>query len=279
MSALLYDMICFPELPGNLYVPNSQEIKGGVLVLHGSEGGGWGMHDLDAQMLAAHGFVALAFTWCGSASSPVEGAPTDVWDVDLDKTIDAFDWLKDRPELKGKRCAIYGVSRGAEQALILATLSAEHPELPKPDAVATLVPSDTYVGGWSWSSWRRLRRRLLRQPDLAWRFRGDYLRREGEPIRIDLYDGPVLISHGEMDTLWDEGPLHTFLRLRLPFLGLEAPRSVERSHRLEARLKEAHRHVETQYFPWEGHGLSTWGRYAQQQKLIDFLNRTITGPA
>jgi acetyl esterase/lipase len=277
---MLYELIDCPEMPGSrLYMPTSLPIKGGVMVLHGSGGGDVETHDVHAHFLAAQGYAALAFTWCTSPAFPMDGVPIDVWDIDLERTVAAFRWLKARPEMAGKRAAIYGGSRGGEQALLLAAMSAQYPsEVPRPDAIVALVPSDETVGGWSWSSYRRLWRKLSGKPDLAWRWHGKYLPIL-VPIPIELYDGPVLLCHGALDTMWDEGPfqgkLRKFCQRVLRWWPFEMPKSVKRTERLEARLKNAQRPVEVQYLEWEEHIFSQWGEHAHRKKMIEFLGRTI----
>jgi alpha-beta hydrolase superfamily lysophospholipase len=251
MEKLLYSLQEFPELPGNLYLPTTTKIKGAVMVLHGSEGGGFGWHDNQAQFLAMHGFASLAFTWCGSPAAPVDGVPNDVINIQLDRTILAFNRLKERVELNGKRFAIYGGSRGAEQALILAALLAEDPELLQPDAVAAHAPSDTYVEGFSWN-WQSAGGSEPDDPSArAWFWRGRAVGMVGEPIPIERYTGPVLLSHGLEDDVWSQ----------------------ERTRRLERRLLKAKRNVEAIYLAGERHRLSTKGLHVYREKLIEFLER------
>ena len=40
------------SFPGRAYIPRDQDVRGGILVLHGSEGGGFGTHDRTAVLLA-----------------------------------------------------------------------------------------------------------------------------------------------------------------------------------------------------------------------------------
>jgi hypothetical protein len=40
------------RFPGRAYIPRDQDVRGGILVLHGSEGGGFGTHDRTAVLLA-----------------------------------------------------------------------------------------------------------------------------------------------------------------------------------------------------------------------------------
>lgn len=253
MSPLLYDLLECPDLPANFYVPNGQAIKGAVLLLHGSEGGGFGFHDIEGQFLAAHGIAALAFTWCGSPAAPVAGVPSEVINIDLERTIEAFRWLKSRPELKHKRIALCGVSRGAEQALILASLSARHAEIPQPDAVVAHASTDTYVQGFSYN-WKSGGGSQPDDPSArAWLWRGKVIGAIGRPIPIERFAGPSLLSHGDEDEIW----------------------SVNRTQRLEKRLLKAHRQVETLYLPGEKHHLSTKGLHAYRTRLVEFLDRML----
>lgn len=235
------------EVRANFYYP--AKAKGSVLLLHGSEGGGFGFHDVDAQLPASHGFAALAFTWCGSPAAPVDGVPQAVIDIDLDRTIEALKWLSERPGLEHVKIAISGVSRGAEQALILAALASTNSDIPKPDAVAALAPSDVYVQGFSWN-WSSVCGPIDDAPSAkSWRWHGEYIGEVGSPIPIETFDGKVLLMHGEEDEIW----------------------SVERSKRIEDRLRKAKRSVETLYMQGEKHRLSNRGLQMYRSKLVDFL--------
>jgi pimeloyl-ACP methyl ester carboxylesterase len=252
MAPLCYDLVECPDLPGNFYVPNRQSVKGAVLLLHGSEGGGFGFHNVDAQILAAHGFAALAFTWCGSPAAPVDRVPSAVINIDLERTIQALQWLRSRIE-SDNRLAICGVSRGAEQALILAALSAKHLEIPKLDAVATLAPTDVYVQGFSWN-WVSVGGSEPDDPFAkTWLWHGQPVGTVGKPIPIDSFDGHALLCHGVDDEIW----------------------SVERTKRLEKRLLEAKRSVDCLYLKGEKHKLSENGLHSYRSKLVDFLERAI----
>jgi dienelactone hydrolase len=111
------------RFPGRAYIPLDQDVRGGVLVLHGSEGGGFGTHDRTAALLACHGFTALAYDWCGSYESPVDGLPSKVVDIAIEGPVKALRWLQRHESVRNKPLAIHGFSRGAELAMIIATLS------------------------------------------------------------------------------------------------------------------------------------------------------------
>ena len=90
------------SFPGRVYIPRYQDVRGGVLVLHGSEGGGFGIHDRTAVLLACHGFTALAYDWCGSHERPVEGLPSKVVDIPIEGPVKALRWLQRHESVRNK---------------------------------------------------------------------------------------------------------------------------------------------------------------------------------
>jgi dienelactone hydrolase len=134
--------------PGRVYIPRYQDVRGGVLVLHGSEGGGFGIHDRTAALLACHGFTALAYDWCGSHERPVEDLPSKVVDIPIEGPVKALRWLQRHESVRNKPVAIHGVSRGAELAMIIATLPQDG-RVPRLAAVSSLSGSDRIVQGFS----------------------------------------------------------------------------------------------------------------------------------
>ena len=220
------------SFPGRVYVPRDQDVRGGVLVLHGSEGGGFGTHDRTAVLLACHGFTALAYDWCGSYERPVDGLPSKVVDIAIEGPVKALRWLQRHESVRNKPVAIYGISRGAELAMIIATLS-QDPMVPRLAAVSSLSGSDRIVQGFSWKWRKKSRKKVSHRKARAWLWKGEYLI-PGTPIPVERCDAPVLLIHGLKDTLW----------------------KAKRSKRLERRLKAAGKYVETFYMADEAHILS-----------------------
>jgi dienelactone hydrolase len=146
------------SFPGRAYIPLDQDVRGGVLVLHGSEGGGFGTHDRTAALLACHGFTALAYDWCGSYESPVYGLPSKVVDIAIEGPVRALRWLQRHESVRNKPVAIHGFSRGAELAMIIATLS-RHSLVPRLAAVSSLSGSDRIVHGFSWKWSKKSRKK------------------------------------------------------------------------------------------------------------------------
>jgi len=98
---------------GDLFIPESEGPHPGVLVLHGSEGEPARGR---AALLAAHGFAAFAVHYFG--------APDPIPDVLVDVPVEYFDATADllgaRPDVADGSLGLYGHSKGAEAALVVA---------------------------------------------------------------------------------------------------------------------------------------------------------------
>ncbi|WP_433264531.1 acyl-CoA thioester hydrolase/BAAT C-terminal domain-containing protein [Actinosynnema sp. CS-041913] len=112
-----------PELSAVLFEPADDDTYPGAIVLGGSEGG---RHELDAALLAGHGFSALALAYFGA-----EGVPEDLVDIPLEHVGKAVDFLKERAGEVG----LIGGSRGGELALLAAST------FPEVRAVVSVVGS------------------------------------------------------------------------------------------------------------------------------------------
>lgn len=111
-------------LVGTLFAPEDDggELPG-VIVLGGSEGG---IHETDAALLAAHGFVTLALGYFDS-----EGLPENLVDVPLEYFGKAIDFLSGHAGEIG----VVGGSRGGELALLIGAT------FPQISAVVSVVGS------------------------------------------------------------------------------------------------------------------------------------------
>ncbi|NUT49440.1 MAG: hypothetical protein HOV94_19340 [Saccharothrix sp.] len=166
-------------LVGVLFEPDDDRVHPGVLVLSGSEGG---MHELDAALLAGHGFAALTLAHFGAP-----GVPEDLVEIPLEYFGTALDWLGARAGALG----VIGGSRGGELALLVGAT------FPQVKAVVSVVGSGVVtqcIGPGT---------RLLRKLDheaASWTWQGrplpylpysvpDELRRlvvDGEPVPLRL---------------------------------------------------------------------------------------------
>jgi dienelactone hydrolase len=117
-------------LVGVLFAPEADggELPG-VIVLGGSEGG---LHETDAALLAAHGFVTFALGYFG-----MSGLPEHLVDIPLEYFGKAIDHLSERAGAIG----VVGGSRGGELALLLGAT------FPQVKAVVSVVGSGVVTQG------------------------------------------------------------------------------------------------------------------------------------
>ena len=98
---------------GRLFIPSGAGPHPVVVVLSGSGGG----FDIDkAAVLSRHGFATFALSYFG-----VPPLPSWLHRVPLEYFESALMWLRAQPEVDASRVGIFGISRGAEAALLLAS--------------------------------------------------------------------------------------------------------------------------------------------------------------
>lgn len=236
---------------GRLYEPTGGEPAPHVLVLHGSEGAWSGFAHLQAASFAARGIAALPFGYSVGGNLWNAGR---IENVPIDQTAAALDTLRRRPRSAGK-AGVYGVSRGAEHALLLAVLMTADDTLHAPDAVAVHAPPDVICGAFDarewrdpgdpgWQAWDPARR--------AWTWNGtSETLLPTQPIAIHQYAGPLLISAGDNDTTW----------------------SSAMARRLADRYATDGRVAEQLIFPGEGHMLSAEATMVRNAHTSAFFAR------
>ena len=254
-----------------LFVPNDDKPHPGVLVLHGSDGGTWPYWMLEAQALAYEGYAALAYCYasCPSGDDRDLYLPrVEIHNVELRKTYDALEWLSKSSLVGGKKVALYGYSRGAEHALLLASLMADDKFAAQPAAVAVHAPSDVIWAGWNWQ-WGN---DLCRKPGGTWNeicgvapppqgegIQGWLWNGDDKPvaptkrIEIERFKGDIFIVHGELDRVWP----------------------ADMSSRIQKTLESAGKKVETHLVPGEGHIFKPDARLQERQWLLQFLSRVL----
>ncbi len=99
-------------LVGRLFAPVLGGPHPGVILLGGSEGG---LHEVDAALLAGHGFAVLALAYFG-----MPGVPPALVDVPLEYFGTAVSFMAAHRRVRGDRLAVMGGSRGGEAALLVA---------------------------------------------------------------------------------------------------------------------------------------------------------------
>ncbi|WP_119166924.1 alpha/beta hydrolase family protein [Algihabitans albus] len=236
---------------GATYGPPGDGPFPAVLVLHGSEGAGAGWSHRNAVLLAAHGFLAFPFGYSKGGNAWNAGS---ILDVPLDRTVEALAALKSFT-LAGAGLGLYGVSRGAEHALLVTSLMARDDLEGRPDAVAVHAPADVVCGAFRAATWRDRGDpgwQVWDPADIAWTWRGSSeALRPTTPIEIERYTGPVFLSHGSADKMW----------------------SCEMTRRLEQRLTAAGRSPEVHYYEGQDHMPDSEAENQHHAEIFDFFTR------
>jgi len=236
---------------GTTYGPPGDGPFPAVMLFHGSEGAWSGWSHRNAAILAAHGFLAFPFGYSKGGNAWNAG---NIVDVPLDRAADALAALRAFSPV-GEHVGVYGVSRGAEHALLLASMMARDDMDGLPDAIAAHSAPDVVCGAFDsrrwrdagdpgWQSWDPAQR--------AWTWRGssdDLL--PTSPIEAERFPGPMFLSHGTADTVW----------------------SVDMTRRLADRLERHGRTPEVHYYEGQDHVPGSAGENDHHEKLIAFLDR------
>ena len=123
-------------LVGTLFYPKNLKNGPGVIVVGGSGGR---IPEYFAQLLASHGYAALALGFFR-----VEGLPKKLENIPLEYFQTAIQWFKQQPQVDKTRVAITGRSRGGELVLLLAATFPDQIQ-----AVVAYVPSSVVWAGMS----------------------------------------------------------------------------------------------------------------------------------
>lgn len=121
-------------LVGALFLTESKRPLPLIITLSGSNGG---LSENRAKLLASNGFNVLALGYFG-----VDGLPANLQDIPLEYFEGAFRWLKTQPDIDASRVGLYGVSRGAELALLLGSFFPDSVQ-----AIVAVAPSSVVHGG------------------------------------------------------------------------------------------------------------------------------------
>lgn len=206
-------------LLANYYPSPSGEPSPGILALGGSEGGlGSGMK-AEALSLQAQGYSVLHVAYYNAPAKP-----KDLVEIPLEDFYAGLEWLKARPEVDPDRLAVFGVSKGAEASLLLASRRDDI------DAAVLGVPSSVVWAGIDWtmagmfglkpprSSWSDGGEPVAFLPYGAWdaeqgisslySFGLEKLSDHPEAIiPVEKVAGPVLLVCGGKDNLWPSCPM------------------------------------------------------------------------
>lgn len=120
-------------LVGALYLPRAQLSLPLVVTLGGFRGG---VNPCRAERLVSCGFAALALAYFGCSALPVS-----LENIPLEYFEKALAWAARHPSIDPNRITLWGVSRGAELALLLGALVPE-----KICAIVATVPTSAVYG-------------------------------------------------------------------------------------------------------------------------------------
>ena len=232
-------------LPGYLYRPADDKPHPSILLLHGLEGGnGDFRYEKDkkptqtgenawvpvlARYLAQQGYVtyALCYFDCEHHLSYKPLPPEELIAVDLSEhVIPAMQHLRNAPYSKGERLAIWGTSRGAEQALILASILSKQANAigtAVPDLVLAHSPPDYIAFGFS----KKTAQAMIAGKQPKWDMQDPwildhYVPKMGAIIPVEDYQGPLLVTYGAKDSVWPPSVKPTNLQRRYTDSGQSA---------------------------------------------------------
>jgi dienelactone hydrolase len=191
-----------------------------LLILGGSEGGSEGVRRLAAPF-AAQGYSVLALSYFNS-----EGLPQNLDQIPLEYFATGLRWLAARPDVDAARLGVYGISKGGEAALLVASRN------PQVRATVAGVPSNVAWQGIirpNWanrSSWSEGGRPL---PYLSYDFSRGFTsilalyegalataaQHPEAEIPVERINGPVLLISGRDDKLWPSSAMSDAVAARL----------------------------------------------------------------
>ena len=237
-SGLLRQDVHTGGFVGAFYFERGARRRPVVLVLGGSEGG-LDVADWIGPKLVARGFAVLGVEYVSPRGAPVRGVAATVNRIPIELLDSARAWLSNRPEVAIDRLGVVGYSKGAEFALVLASIDSWI------KAVVAYAPSDfvwqgirTGESGTASSSWTRRGRELSFIPTKGTREAIVRGRRDGTPIYLarvvrsslaaaspaELHAARIPVEHshaallligGGDDQLWDSGASVMRLAARL----------------------------------------------------------------
>lgn len=238
-------------LDGWLYLPPVTHTAPALLVIGGSEGGHSAAEN--AMLLASHGYAALALAYFG-----VGDLPESLAEIPIEYFIKGVDLLQRQPSVDRDRIGVVGTSKGAEAALLLASIDR------RLKTVVVYTPS-----AFVWSC-------ICREDRSSWTYQGqpvDYIPTQDDPtyapetgypvsfvvhyryryrnkpdsqskvIPVEKIQGDVLLISGKDDLLFPSDEMASMIMDRLHQKGFEY-----RSQHLSYE-NTGHR-IRKSYMPW-----------------------------
>lgn len=202
-----------------------------VITLGGFRGG---VNEERARMLALSGKASLALAYFGCP-----GLPSALQQIPLEYCEKAIFWAKSHPAIDSDRIALWGVSRGAELALLLGVLFSRHfrainATLPssvvygaiQEDAPAwtyrgqAVLPSAPFPSLAELSGLGQTRETAIALTPLFLRGMEDQVRFQASQIPIENIECPLLIASAGDDRMW---PSEIFAKQLAQRLAMQNP--------------------------------------------------------
>lgn len=208
-------------LVGTWFPPVNGQRGPAILVLGGSEGGE-AMSRRTAMAIAEQGYGVLALAWFKAP-----GLPEQLEDIPLEYFDTAIDWLKAQPLVDARHLGLYGISKGGEAALLIAS---RRPEI---KAVVAAVPSSVVWQGVNMADYTQVHSSfsLGGKPvafvpydtnaaftsvhDLYIRSLKSLPAHPDAIIPVERIAGPILLLSGKADALWPSSDLADQVMARL----------------------------------------------------------------
>ncbi|MBV6324790.1 acyl-CoA thioester hydrolase/BAAT C-terminal domain-containing protein [Duganella violaceipulchra] len=247
--------VVYRDLVAHLYLPKTAAKVPVVVAIGGSEGG-LGTGDANGQMMAPHGIAVL-----GLAYFSASGLPATLDQIPLEYFIRALDFLQTQPEVDATRIGFVGGSRGAEAALLVASIDQRIKSV-----VVTTPSSVAWFGrtlpksAWTWQG--KDVPAMSPTQDQALPQVGRFLAALDQQqvvrqarIAVEKINGPILLISAQNDQIWP---------------------SFQMSNDIAAELKAQHYpHAVTHDSYPTGHGFSQELAPHIKQSIIDHFLHTL----
>lgn len=212
------------------YPPASGKKGPVILVLGGSEGGEKMVNYL-GMAFASKGYGVLALAWFNA-----DGLPPHLQEIPLEYFAKAIDWIEAQPLADASKIGLYGVSKGGEAALLIAS---RQPEI---RAVTAAVPSSVVWQGINFTDYTSVKssfsldgKPVTYMPydqsapfstvlDLYQRSLKFTDQHPGAAIPVEKINGPVLLLSGRQDGLWPSSAMSDQVIARLDAEGFKHKR-------------------------------------------------------
>ncbi len=245
-AAIAGEMPIGETMPGSFFVaPPGEGPFPALVLIGGSEGGDDSVRRMAPRFLAEGyavlGLVYYSPAWFGRAAD-FPALPSAFDAIPVERADEARAWLCVRPEIRCTDIGIYGVSKGAEFALLAGSLIEGFA------AIAAIVPSDVVWEGWGpdtrpgtnssfgwdgeplpfvpyigmqeeFAKYSTGQRPRLRLPHDRGRHANPGRALEAR-IRVEEIDEPVLVAGGDADDVWNSGEMAQAISERRSAAGL-----------------------------------------------------------